>query len=106
MVGEHKAPEHHYESLADAEGRQREELQSLVTESKSKVEFCESASSHLDSALRELQIQHDNAKDLIQETFHSYKAVLEKCRDKALEDLKQIHETRELKIMDTYHRYL
>ncbi|XP_047121481.1 LOW QUALITY PROTEIN: B-box type zinc finger protein ncl-1-like [Schistocerca piceifrons] len=103
MVSDHKAPEHHYECLADAEEQQKDELKSLMAESKSKIEFCESASNHLESALGELQIQHDNAKDLIHETFHSYKAVLEKCRDKALEDLTKIHKSKELKIMDTYN---
>ncbi|XP_066998837.2 B-box type zinc finger protein ncl-1 [Anabrus simplex] len=103
LLSDHKAPEHHYERLAEAEERQREELRSLMTESKSKVEFCENASSHLENALSELQQQHDNAKDLIQETFQSYKAVLEKCRDNVLEELKQLHSNRELRIMDTFH---
>ncbi|XP_021926795.1 B-box type zinc finger protein ncl-1-like isoform X2 [Zootermopsis nevadensis] len=103
LLKEHKAPEHLYERLSEAEDRQREELQSLMTESKSKVEFCEDASSHLANALSELQVQHDCAKDLIQETFQSYKAVLEKCRDKTLEDLQKLHSKRELKIMDTFH---
>jgi len=75
-----------------------------MTESKSKVEFCEDASSHLANSLSELQLQYDSAKDLIQETFQSYKAVLEKYRDKALEDLQQLHSKQELKIMDTLHR--
>lgn len=105
LLKEHKAPEHHYERLSEAEDRQREELRSLMTESKSKVEFCEDASSHLADALSELQIQHDSAKDLIQEMFQRYKAVLEKCRDKALEDLQKLHSKRELKIMDTFHRF-
>ena len=105
MLKEHKAPDHQYERLSEAEDRQREELQSLMTESKSKVEFCEDASSHLANALSELQVQYDSAKDLIQETFQSYKAVLEKYRDKTLEDLQQIHSKQELKIMDTFHRY-
>lgn len=90
--------------MSEAEDRQREELQSLMTESKSKVEFCEDASSHLANALSELEVQHDSARDLIQETFQSYKAVLEKCRDEVLEDLQQLHSKRELKIMDTFHR--
>lgn len=103
LLKEHKAPEHHYERMSEAEDRQREELQSLMTESKSKVAFCEDASSHLANALSELQVQYDSAKDLIQETFQSYKAVLEKCRDKMLEDLQQLHSKQELKIMDTFH---
>ncbi|KAJ9585219.1 hypothetical protein L9F63_002982, partial [Diploptera punctata] len=103
LVNEHKASDHHYERLSEAVDRQREELQSLMTESKSKVAFCEDASSHLANALSELQVQHDSAKDLIHETFQSYKAVLEKCRDNLLDELKQLHSKRELKIMDTFH---
>ncbi|KAJ8682059.1 hypothetical protein QAD02_017851 [Eretmocerus hayati] len=103
LLVEHKAPEHHYERLTDAEPRQREELLNLVNESKACIGDCDQMSSQIDSALSELQAQRDQAKDLILETFQSYKAILEKCRDKSLEDLEQVHSKRELDIMDVFH---
>ena len=104
MLVEHKAPEHQYERLKDAEPRQKEELINLVNESKARIGDCDQISSQLGNALSELQAQRDQAKDLILETFQSYKAILEKCRDKALQDLEEVHSERELEIMDSFHR--
>lgn len=78
MLSEHRQPEHSHEKISDIEEQQKEDLKSLVTESKSKVSICQEATSNLENALSELQIQRDNAKGLIQETFQSCKAVLEK----------------------------
>ncbi|CAG5076904.1 Similar to TRIM45: Tripartite motif-containing protein 45 (Bos taurus) [Cotesia congregata] len=104
LLVEHKTPEHQYERLSDAETSQIEELVNLMTESKNKIIECDSTSSHLENALSELQAQHDQAKDLIIETFQSYKAILEKCRDTALNDLEKLHSERELEVMDTFHK--
>ncbi|KAL7288747.1 hypothetical protein TKK_0016728 [Trichogramma kaykai] len=103
LLIEHKAPDHQYERLKDAEPRQKEELINLVNESKSRIGDCDQISSQLGNALSELQAQRDQAKDLIVESFQSYKAILEKCRDKALNDLEKIHSERELEIMDSFH---
>ncbi|XP_076237338.1 protein meiotic P26 isoform X2 [Calliopsis andreniformis] len=103
LLVEHKAPEHQYERLVDAEPRQKEELVKLMNESKAKIVDCDQVSVQLENALSELQAQHDQAKDLIIETFQSYKAVLEKCRDNALDELEKLHSDRELEIMDTFH---
>ena len=104
LLIEHKAPEHQYERLMDAEPRQKEELIKLMNESKARIADCDQMSAQLENALSELQAQHDQAKDLIVETFQSYKAVLEKCRDNALVELEKLHSDRELEIMDTFHR--
>lgn len=103
---EHKAPEHQYERLTDAEPRQKEELVNLMADSKAKIVECDQVSAQLENALSELQVQHDQAKDLITETFQSYKAILENCRDNALTELEKLHSDRELEIMDTFHRYV
>lgn len=103
VVIEHVAPEHQYERLVDAYERQRNELQNLVSESKAKVAFCEDATSTLQNTLGDLQAQHDNAQSLINETFQSYKALLEKRKDEILEELKALHSQRELRIMETVH---
>ncbi|XP_046834478.1 B-box type zinc finger protein ncl-1-like isoform X1 [Vespa crabro] len=104
LLVEHKAPDHHYERLADAEPREKEELLSLMSESKAKIKDCDQVTTQLENALSELQMQRDQAKDLIIETFQSYKAILEKYRDNALEELEKLHSERELEIMDTFHK--
>ena len=68
-IGEHKAADHPHERVMEAEAKQKEELKNLIQESKSRVVFCDDASNALGNALDDLQSQHDNAKDLIQETF-------------------------------------
>lgn len=75
---DHHQPDHQCEKLSEIEARQVEELRSLVTEGRSKLEKCRLASEALESALSDLQEQTDNAKGLIIETFQSYKALLEK----------------------------
>ena len=89
----------------DAEPRQKEELVNLMNESKAKIADCDQTNTQLGNALSELQAQRDQAKDLIMESFQSYKAVLENCRDNALHDLETLHSERELEIMDTFHRF-
>jgi len=84
VLTDHSRPDHQYELLEDVEARQSEELQNLVSESQSKLEFCEEASGNLGNALSELQMQRDNARGLIQETFQSYKAILEKKQVRVL----------------------
>nr|CAD7433613.1 unnamed protein product [Timema monikensis] len=101
LLVEHKLPEHRYERLQDAHETHRGELSALVAEGRTKLLYCEEASCQLEGALSELQVQHDAARELVQETFHSYKAVIERCRDAALERLKSLHKQRELGIMDT-----
>lgn len=76
----------------------------LVNESKLRIGDCDHISSQLENTLSELQARRDQAKDLILETFQSYKAILEKFRDKALDELEKIHSERELEIMDSFHR--
>lgn len=61
--------DHPHERIFEAEVKQREELKNLIQESRTRVLFCNDASNTLGNALNELQLQHDNAKDLIQETF-------------------------------------
>ena len=78
MVGEHKQPEHAYERIPALEEKQREELQAIVTEAKAKMGLCNEASSNLENMLSELQMQRDNARGLIEETFQTYRTFLEK----------------------------
>lgn len=66
--------------MADSEVRVRQEIEALLTKSKEKIEKLENFSSGLENDLQELSHQRSAAKDLINETYQSYKAVLEKCK--------------------------
>jgi len=78
MLCLHKMPEHTCERIVDVEGRLLDEMRGIVTETKEKIKSCEAASTDLESVLSELQQQRDNASDLIKESYHSYKSMLEK----------------------------
>lgn len=75
---DHKPPSHQHERIVDLETKHVDDLNNLISESKGKIKFCEDASRNLENALSDLQTHRDDAKDLIQETFQSYKAILEK----------------------------
>lgn len=77
MLADHKQPNHHYERITDIEESQRSDFDVLITECKSKVSACNEASSSLENSLSDLQMQRDDAKGLIQETFQTYRTVLE-----------------------------
>ncbi|KAJ8919370.1 hypothetical protein NQ315_016463 [Exocentrus adspersus] len=90
---------HQYEGILDSETRVRQEIEALLTKSKEKIEQLMKTSSNLNSNMEELAHQRSTARDLINESYQSYKAVLEKCRDNALEELNKLYHERELKIM-------
>ncbi|XP_064608306.1 brain tumor protein-like isoform X2 [Liolophura sinensis] len=103
VVEDHKPPSHQHERIVDLEPKQMEDLNNLISESKGKIKFCEDASRNLENALSDLQTHRDDAKALIQETFQSYKAIVEKRKDDLLQELEKIHSDRELAIMDMFH---
>lgn len=106
LIADHKGSEHHYVLINDAEKRSRNEIEGLMKEAKMKLDYCGEASVNLESALQELQSQHDTARGLIEESYQSFKAILERCRDQSMKDLKNLHSDRVLKIMDTLHNVI
>ena len=78
MIYLHKRPDHQCERVVDLEAKQRADFRTAIEESKEKASSFSDLSSKLDGFLSELQSQHDNACDLIKETFQSFKGVLEK----------------------------
>ena len=54
----------------------------------------------LDSLLTDLQEETDNTRSLIQETYHSYKAILEQCMNYSMAELDKRHHRKELAIME------
>ncbi|CAB3368892.1 Hypothetical predicted protein [Cloeon dipterum] len=100
----HTQPIHKFIRLADAEGEQRKELEDLVLKTKMKLAGFDETNAQLSNALSELENQRENAKSLIEETFQSYKALLEKCRDQALDRLGYLHSAQELRIMEGIYK--
>ena len=84
MVYLHKLPDHQCERVVDMEQKQREGLRQIISDAKAKISTFEDTSGKLESLLSELQQQRDNVQDLINETFQSYKASLEKRKVNAL----------------------
>lgn len=82
VVSFHKIPDHQLENIAESDRKHAEDLDEIMKDTKSKLNTCEDASGKLESLLSDLQQQHDNARDLIKESFQSYKAMLEKCKVK------------------------
>ncbi|CAH0560221.1 unnamed protein product [Brassicogethes aeneus] len=95
----HEHQGHHCENILDWEVRVRQEMELLMTKSKETVDVLVKSLNGLSNGLEELAHQRCSAKDLINETCQSYKAIVEKCRDNALEELSRLYRERELKIM-------
>lgn len=100
QLTDHKPP-HQTESSVEALAKQKTELSNLVMESQAKITHCEQLSNNSDELLSELECEHDNARGLIDETYQTYKSILEKYRDELVEQLEAVHKQRELKIMDS-----
>lgn len=80
MVSSHKLPDHRLELIGEVERKHVEELEEIVETTRGKLGACESVSGNLEGLLSDLQLQRDNASDLVNESFQSYKAALEKCK--------------------------
>ena len=63
-----------------AEMKNINQLQFLVDEAKNKVGFCQNQYTTLDNYLADLQDQLEATRGNIEETYQSYKAILEKRR--------------------------
>lgn len=103
VTGDHKGSEHHYELIAEAEKRMRNDIEELMVSAKAKIAYCDDASVGLGNSLTELQSQHDTAHGLIDEAYKRFKKALDDCHENALKDLDRFHSERELKIMDLLH---
>ncbi|KAK4887817.1 hypothetical protein RN001_004088 [Aquatica leii] len=105
IKGDHEPSSgHKCEGMLDSEMRVRQEVEKMLKEGNDKVQLLIKTSGELNNSLEELAHQRSTAKDLINESYHSYKAVLEKCRDDSLKELNDLHHERELKIMDITER--
>ena len=75
--------------------------ESLVSQARQEVgEALPQEAVRLNSLLTELQEDSDNTRSLIQETYHSYRAILEQCMNNSLAELDKRHHSKELAIME------
>lgn len=100
LLSDHKGSDHHYETATVAEQAVRADLEHTLGETLKKAEYCNEAGGNLGSALTELQSQHDSVRQQIEDTYKSYKRMLEGVKDQLLNELSHLHSERELKIMD------
>lgn len=103
LIVDHKGTEHRYEIISEAEKHMRMEVEKLLQESRSKIEYCDGENNKLETSLQELQQQHDTARDLIKEAYETFINAIEKRKDQAMSDLKALHKEREIKIMEQFH---
>ncbi len=80
MVTEHQQPIHHYDRIAAVETTQIAHLGELVKKCRGQLEECDETSQALQGFLSELQLQRDNARGHIEETYQTYRAKLEKIK--------------------------
>jgi tripartite motif-containing protein 2/3 len=66
--------------LADAEVKNLNELQILINEAKDKIDYCQSQYMKLENYLADLEEQNENTRGYIEETYQSYRALIEKRR--------------------------
>lgn len=104
LIVDHKATEHRYEIISEAEKHMRSDVEKLLAETKAKIEFCDKENGKLDTSLQELQSQHDVAREAIRDTYDAFINEIEKCKENAMNDLKMLHSEREIKIMEQFHK--
>jgi tripartite motif-containing protein 2/3 len=104
LISDHKATEHRYEVISEAEKHMRIEVEKLLNDTRSKIDYCDSENSKLESSLQELQQQHDTARNEITKTYDSLISFIEKQKEQSMSDLDTLHTEREIKIMEQIHQ--
>jgi len=89
----------------EAMGSQSGELEFLVSRAKSRTGNLPEEVSSLSNTLGDLQEVRDNTRSLVEETYQSYRAVLEQAKNAALLELEERHNQRELAIMEKLENY-
>merc|ERR1719483_1093795 len=84
---------------------QDQNLVSLLSKSKARISQLPGEVSGLSNTLGDLQEVRDNSRGLVEETYQSYRAVLEQAKNAALLELEERHNQRELAIMEKLENY-
>lgn len=103
LISDHKATEHRYEIISEAEKDMRMEVEKLLKNTRGKIDFCDNENSKLESSLQELQQQHDTCRNEITNAYEILIRAVEKRKERAMSDLDCMHAEREIKIMEQIH---
>ena len=104
LISDHNATEHRYEVINEAEKHMRSEVETMLKDTASKVEHCNTENSKLESSLQELQQQHDVARSDIHKAYDILISAIKNRKEQALVDLDNLHTEREIKIMEQSHQ--
>lgn len=104
LISDHKATEHRYEIISEAEKDMRMEVEKLLMNTRNKIDYCDNENSKLGSSLQELQQQHDTASSEINKAYDVIISAIEKRKEQALSELGSLHTEREIKIMEQIHQ--
>lgn len=104
LISDHNATEHRYEVINEAEKHMRTEVETLLKDTRTKVDHCNEESSKLESSLQELQQQHDSARSEINKAYDVLISAIKKRKEQAMVELDNLHTEREIKIMEQSHQ--
>lgn len=104
LISDHNATEHRYEAINEAEKHMRSEVETLLKDTRARVEHCNEESMKLESSLQELQSQHDAAANEINKACEVLICAIKKRKEQAVSELDNLHTEREIKIMEQSHQ--
>lgn len=104
LISDHKATEHRYEIISEAEKDMRMDVEKLLKNTRGKIDHCDVENSKLYTSLQELQQQHDTARNEISQAYDAIISAIEKRKEQVLMDLGGLHTEREIKIMEQLHQ--
>jgi hypothetical protein len=104
LISDHKATDHHYEIISEAEKDMRMDVEKLLKNTRGKIEYCDAENAKLESSLEELQQQNDAACNEISKAYDTIIEVVQKRKEQAMSELDNLHTEREIKIMEQIHQ--
>ena len=80
MASQHSRPAHDCERMSLAEAKNVRDLENYVSKAKEKITECQEEFPLVDQYLSDLQEQLESSRGQIEETYQSYRSLLEKRR--------------------------
>ena len=99
----HQQPKHQYERIVDVETRNIIDLENVLIKAKETINLCQHDYQQIDQYLNDLQEQLETGKQMIDETFQTYRTVLEKKRNDLIKEMEEKHSNKESSLMDMHN---
>jgi tripartite motif-containing protein 2/3 len=99
----HQQPKHQYERIVDVETRNIIDLENILIKAKETINVCQTDYQLLDQYLNDLQEQLETGKQMIEETFQTFRAMLEKKRNELTKEMEEKHSNKEASLMDIHN---